>query len=250
MTDTTDDGFLGGRLRLLQPRQGYRAGVDPVLLAAAVTARSGERVLDAGCGVGTALFCLGHRVPGLELVGIERQEALSALARDNASRNGLSARIVTGDLVELPADLRAESFDHVITNPPFFDRTRGTRSDQPGKEAGRGEETPLADWIDACIRRLSPKGRLSLVQHPARLPDVLAAIGPRLGDMVIQPIAPRAGRAASFVIVTAVKGRKAPPRLAFPVILHDGATHERDGDDYAPAVRAVLREGAALPLGD
>ena len=250
MSDTTDDGFLGGRLRLLQPRQGYRAGVDPVLLAAAVTARGGESVLDAGCGVGTALFCLGHRVSGLDLVGIERQEALAALARENAARNGLAARIVTADLLELPADLRAQSFDHVITNPPFFDRTRGTRSDQPGKEAGRGEDVPLPEWIDACIRRLAPKGRLTLVQHPARLPDVLSAIGQRLGDMVIQPIAPRAGRAASLVIVTGAKGRKAPPRLAFPMVLHDGATHERDGDDYAPLARAVLREGAALPLGD
>ena len=60
----TEDAFLGGRLRLLQPAQGYRAGVDPVLLAASVPAMLGQRVLELGCGVGAALLCLGRRGTG------------------------------------------------------------------------------------------------------------------------------------------------------------------------------------------
>ncbi|MEO0916318.1 MAG: methyltransferase, partial [Pseudomonadota bacterium] len=62
MTATTDNAFLGGRLQVLQPAVGYRAGADPVLLAAAVDAGPGHSVLDVGCGVGTALLCLGTRV--------------------------------------------------------------------------------------------------------------------------------------------------------------------------------------------
>ena len=60
---TRDDAFLGGRLVLRQPARGYRAGADAVMLAAACSARAGERVLELGCGAGAALFCLGARVP-------------------------------------------------------------------------------------------------------------------------------------------------------------------------------------------
>ena len=98
---TRDDGFLGGRLVLRQPARGYRAGADAVMLAAACPAGAGQRVLELGCGAGVALFCLGARVPGLALAGLERQPALADLARHNAAATGIPARIVTGDLAEV-----------------------------------------------------------------------------------------------------------------------------------------------------
>ena len=66
----TDDAFLGGQLRLFQPAQGYRAGMDAVLLAAAVPAEAGQRVLDLGCGAGTAGLCLAKRVDAVALTGV------------------------------------------------------------------------------------------------------------------------------------------------------------------------------------
>ena len=117
---TRDDAFLGGRLVLRQPARGYRAGADAVMLAAACPAEQGQRVLELGCGAGVALFCLGARVPGLDLTGLERQPALAELARHNAAATGIAARIVAGDLAGMPPGLRAEAFDHVIANPPFF----------------------------------------------------------------------------------------------------------------------------------
>ncbi|MXQ09284.1 methyltransferase [Alphaproteobacteria bacterium GH1-50] len=250
MTDTTDDGFLGGRLRLLQPKAGYRAGVDPVLLAAAVPARAGESVLDIGCGVGAAMLCLGRRVPGLDLLGVERHERLAALALENARRNDIPAEIVVADLLNLPKDVRERSFDHVITNPPFFDRAKGSPAGREDKEAGRGETVPLSDWLDASLRRLGPRGRLSVIQHAGRLPDILTGLAARLGDITVLPICARQGRDASLVIVTGRKGSRAAARIAFPFVMHEGAAHLRDGDDYAPEARAVLREGAPLPLAD
>ena len=90
----TEDAFLGGRLRLLQPAKGYRAGVDPVLLAASVPAKAGQRVLELGCGVGAALLCLGRRVPGLSLTGVEIQPLYAYCARCNALGNDIEAQVV------------------------------------------------------------------------------------------------------------------------------------------------------------
>ena len=118
--ELTEDAFLDGRVRLLQPIAGYRAATDPVFLAAACPARAGERVLDLGSGAGAAAFCLAARVPGVRVEGLERQPAYAALSERNAARNGVDWRVWRGDVAAPPAELRQISFDHVITNPPFF----------------------------------------------------------------------------------------------------------------------------------
>src|SRR5438105_8987545 len=84
----TEDAFLGGRLRLRQPRAGHRAGHDAVLLAAATAARAGDRVVDFGAGVGAAGLALASRVAGIDLKLVEIDPGLARLARDNAAANG------------------------------------------------------------------------------------------------------------------------------------------------------------------
>lgn len=247
MSGLTRDLFLGGRLAVSQPEAGYRAGIDPVLLAAAVPASAGQSVLELGCGVGVASLCLAVRVPGLRLTGVERQPAYAELARHNAGANGVALDIVTGDIAALPAPLRAAGFDHVIANPPYYRRDRGTAALDAGREAALGEETPLATWLDTASRRLAPGGRLTLIQRAERLAEVLALCDTRLGSVEVLPLAPRVGRPAKLVLLRARKGGRAAFRLHFPIILHEGARHERDGDSYSPAVSAVLRQGAALP---
>ena len=120
MSDTTCDAFLGGRVQILQPRHGYRAATDPVFLAAACPAAAGDRVLELGCGVGVASLCLAARVPGLRLLGVERQGAYAALARANAAAAGVDFSVVEADLTRLPPEVRQQSFDHVLANPPYF----------------------------------------------------------------------------------------------------------------------------------
>ncbi|APX12277.1 tRNA1(Val) (adenine(37)-N6)-methyltransferase [Tateyamaria omphalii] len=240
--DLTHDAFLGGRLHLWQPRAGYRAGVDPVLLAASVPAKSGQAVLDLGCGVGTAALCLGARVPGLALVGVERQRDYAALA----ARNGLET--FAADLTDLPDAVRYRSFDHVLANPPFFDRDSGHVAADQGREAGRGAETPIAAWIDAAARRLRHKGYLHMIHRAERVPDLLAGAHGRLGSPEIWPLCPRVGKPAELVIFRARKDGRADFRLHFPIILHEGARHERDGESYTPEIQAILRAGAALHL--
>ncbi|WP_424977846.1 tRNA1(Val) (adenine(37)-N6)-methyltransferase [Leisingera sp. S232] len=252
MTAFTDNelscnGFLGGRVQLLQPHKGYRAGVDPVLLAAAVPAAPGHAVLELGCGAGQALLCLGGRVPGLSLAGVELQLPYADLARRNAAANDQKLEVVEADLSSLPSELKQRHFQHVIANPPYYKRGAHSQSEDAGRRRALGEETPLADWIAVAARRLAPKGYLHMIQRADRLPDMLAGCSGSLGSLEILPLCPRAGRAAELVILRARKGGKADFRLHAPLVLHEGHQHERDGDSYQPKIRAVLRDAAALP---
>lgn len=246
--DLTDDAFLGGQLTLAQPVSGYRAGVDPVFLAAAVPATAGQSVLELGCGAGAAVLCLGRRVAGLRLVGLERQAIYADLARHNARKNDITLTIHTGDLENMPAGLRQDRFDHVIMNPPYFRRDRGTSSPHAIREGALGEDTPLTAWVDHATRRLLPGGYLTLIQNAERLPEVLGAMDTRLGAAIVKPLCPRIGRAASLVIVQARKGARGAFRLAAPLVLHEGANHTADREHYTPGITAILRHGAALPL--
>lgn len=247
--DLTQDDFLGGQLVLTQPRTGYRAGVDPVFLASAVAAQAGQSALELGCGVGAASLCLGRRVPGLELHGIERQSDHAALARKNAEDNGISLTVHDGDLARMPETLRAQSFDHVIMNPPYFDRSRGSISPHDAREQAMGEETPLSVWLDQATRRLKPRGMLTMINATDRLPDILSSLDDRLGSVIVQPLSPRSGRAAKLLLLQARKGGRAAFRLAAPIVLHEGAAHTSDREHYTPAIRAILRDGAALSWG-
>ncbi|MGB3313482.1 MAG: methyltransferase [Albidovulum sp.] len=247
-TNLTCDGFLGGRLRIFQPLNGYRAAMDPVLLAAAVPARPGQSVLELGCGAGVASFCLGARIAGLMLSGLELQADYAALARRNADANGQSMTVFEGDLKAPPKDLRALSFDHVIANPPYFAAEGGTPAADAGRERAQREATPLAVWMDAALRRLRPGGYLTVIQAAERVPDLVRALDDRAGDLLLLPIAPRTGRPAGRVILQARKGARGAFRLMPPLVLHAGAAHLRDGDDLTQEARAILRDGAALNL--
>ncbi len=246
MIETTEDKFLGGALSLLQPRNGYRAGADPVLLASAVPARPGQSVLELGCGVGTALFCLMRRVCDLDAVGVERDAGLAELARANADKNAFTAQIVQSDLAALPSDIRERTFDHVFANPPFFDRAQGPRAGETTREGGRGEETPLSAWIDTAVRRLKPGGTLTLIQRTARLQGILKCMDGRLGGVRLVPLAARVGSDAENVIVTARKGGRGALTIQAPFVLHDGARHDGDRDSYSRGAKAILREGSSL----
>lgn len=246
-TEPVPNDFLGGRLRIWQPVSGYRAGADAVMLAASCPARPGQSVLELGCGAGVALYCLGTRVPGLELAGLELQPAYADLARRNGRENHIPAEIVTGDLGQMPQGLRERSFDHVIANPPYF--TDGTPAPDPARHRARHEATDFGTWIGAGLRRLKPGGRITLIQRAARLADILRRLEGAAGDIAILPVAARSGRDAGRVIVTARKGAKGPLRLLSPFIMHEKTAHIQDGEDLSRDARAVLRDGTAIDLG-
>lgn len=246
---TRRDGFLNGRLQLWQPRRGYRAGADAVMLGAACPARPGQAVLELGCGAGVASLCLAARVAGLRLTGLELQEDYTALARRNGAETGADFTVWTGDLAAPPAPLRAQSFDQVLMNPPYFGP--GTPAPDPGRATARHEATPLALWLETGLRRLTPGGGLTLIQRIERLPEALAGLQGRAGGIAILPIAARNGRAADRFLLHAIKGARRPLRLLPPFVLHAAPAHLGDGaEDSSPAARAVLRDGAAISFAD
>lgn len=244
--NTTSDAFLGGRLRIMQPQNGYRAATDPVFLAAACPAQPGAQVLDLGCGVGTAGLCLAARVPDLRIVGVERQADYANLARENARISGAALQVHEADLTDLPADLRQMSFDHVLANPPFFAAGDGTGARDPGREAANRAETPLPDWIATARARLKPRGWLTLIHLAERLPDCLSLLHGGFGAITVLPIQPRPGRPANRVVIRARKGSKTPFVLLPPFLVHVSNGHPGDRPDHTQAAEDVLRHGAPL----
>lgn len=237
------DAFLGGLLNLYQPLKGYRAGVDPVLLAASISAQAGQTVLELGCGVGAAILCLGARVPGLILTGVERDARYAALA----ARNGGDAlEVVTADITSLPLHLRQRQFDQVLVNPPYYDRRASVAADDSLREGALGEDVPLAVWVQIAARRLVPKGYAHFIHRAERLPDLIRALPNGMGSVEVLPVAPREGRAAELVILRTRKNGRAAFRLHPPCVMHRGSTHESDAKDYTSAINAVLRKGAPL----
>jgi tRNA1(Val) A37 N6-methylase TrmN6 len=243
--------LLGGRISVLQPEQGHRAGSDAVFLAASVPARASERVLDAGAGVGVAGLCILARVADLEVTAVEADGSLCALAASNAARNGVAARfrVIEAD-VAAPAEalkakgLMRESYDHVIANPPFH--VAGTVRSAP--DQGRAfahvmGDGALEDWVRFLATMAAPKGFLTLIHRPDSLTDLLKLLERRFGDIAVFPLFPKRGEPATRVILQGRKGSRAGLRL-----LPGLALHEPDGR-YTAKAEAVLRGGEGLELG-
>lgn len=251
--ETTLDGVLGGRLQMRQPKRGYRIAIDPILLAAAVPARAGERVIDAGCGVGTAGLALARRVDGLDLTGLELQDPLAVLATENAETNGLAGvlQIVGGDILSPPESLRAGTYDHVIANPPYMKAGEATPPpDQIAAKAVIEANATLEDWVAFAAQMLRPAGRATLIHRADRLPDLARTMARhRFGDIRIFPLWPNAAAArgepetdARRVIVAGVLGGSGPTQRLDGMVLHDA-----DGGFMAEA-EAVLRHAGPIVL--
>jgi len=250
--EVTEDAALGGKLRLRQPKGGHRVGHDAILLAAACPARTGERAVDLGAGVGAAGLALALRVDGTEVVLVEVDAGLARLAAENVQLNGLSARVSTVVLdVAAPArafaaaQLGPESVARVLMNPPFNDPARQRASpDDRRRLAHAGSGAALPVWIKTAARLLRPRGTLTMIWRADGLADALQALAPAFGAVAVLPVHPGEEKAAIRVLVRATKASRAPLALLPGFVLN-----ERSGRSTAQA-ESVLRDGAALPLSE
>jgi tRNA1(Val) A37 N6-methylase TrmN6 len=246
----TEDGFLGGRLKILQPEKGYRAGIDPVFLAASIPCKPGEPVFEAGIGTGVAALCLVERVPSVHVTGIELASRYAYLAEENARRNNLdrSIHIIHGDVKDaLRRDLahmpEQGSFAHAYANPPYFEHDKATPSPAALKATAHTfAPEDLELWVKVLFAMIIPSGTVTFIHRAESLGQLLAAMAGRFGDIRVAPLHPREGAAASRIIVQGVKGSKSPMQLLRGLVLH--GTNAK----FTAEAEAILRNGLAWQL--
>jgi tRNA1(Val) A37 N6-methylase TrmN6 len=242
--DQTRESFLlDGGVRLIQPKVGYRAGMDAALLAAAVGAKPGERALEAGCGPGAALLQAAKRAPDALFTGLERDPAAFQLARRNIALNALetSVEAVRGEVETRFSTLGLKPFDIAFANPPFFDDPSGLRGPHPAKRGAWLADGGLEAWTGFMLKAVRENGRILLIHRADRLADILALLSQGAGSFRIRPIQPFTDQPAKRVLVQAVKTGRAPLILLAPLVMH-----ERGGGKHTPEADAILRGEAAL----
>ncbi len=246
----SEDGFLDGRLRILQPEKGFRAGIDSVFLAAAIPCAAGETVYEAGIGTGVAALCLLARNPGIHLTGIEVAARYALLCEENAKRNGFSdnLRVIHADVKEaMRKDLASMpshgSFSHAFANPPYFEDGKVTPSPNLHKaQAHAFGPNDLELWVKVLHTMVTQRGTVTIVHRADSLGKLLQVMEDRFGDIRIAPLYAREGTAASRIIVQGVKGSKAPMQLLPGLVLHDQSSQ------FTPEAEAILRDGMAWRL--
>lgn len=242
--ELSEDHLLGGRVRLRQAVDGYRAGLDAVLLAASIPAMSSEHVLDLGCGAGAVSLCLLARVGDCHVTGVEIDHDMAQLAQDNAALNGWEARlrIVAGDISRRGL-LSDQTFDHIMANPPFHDRRRHRlpRLEQRAQALVEGE-AGVDKWFAVGLRRVKPGGSLTFILRADRLDEALAALVGLAGRITVLPVHSHASKPAIRVIVQAIKERRTPLSLLPGLVLVD------DKGEQSHAARDILANGARLSL--
>jgi len=246
----TEDAFLGGKLSVLQPEKGYRAGIDAVFLAATIPCASGESIYEAGIGTGVAALCALARNPGIHVTGIEVAARYAMLCEENAKRNGFggSLRVIHADIKEaLRKDLASMpshgSFNHAFANPPYFEDGKGTPSSNLLKaQAHAFGPHDLDLWLKVLHTMVTLRGTVTIVHRAETLGKLLNVMEERFGDIRIAPLYAREGTAASRVIVQGVKGSKAPMQLLPGLVLHD------QNSQFTPEAESILRDGMAWRL--
>jgi tRNA1(Val) A37 N6-methylase TrmN6 len=244
----TEDAFLGGQLRLRQPRSGHRAGHDAMLLAAAVGARAGDRVVDFGAGVGAAGLAVARRVAGLDLVLVEIDPDLADLARGNAVANAIAADVIVLNVASgadafAAVGLSPDSVDAVLMNPPFNDPARHRASPDKAREIAHvATAATLESWIHAARRILKSGGVLTLIWRADGIGEVLAALDRGFGSIAILPVHGEAAKPAIRILIRAVKGGKAPIRIEAGLMLNDESSMPNK------QVQDILAGKGVLPL--
>ena len=239
------DNFLGGKVRLAQTKDGYRAGQDAVLLAAAIPAKKGEHVLDLGAGTGVVGLCLARRCDGVTVTGVEIQEHFYRLGQKNIELNGLEGRVslINGSINDNLVGLIGQSFDHVFANPPYLDSLGALPPARDDKKIAYVRvDTTLADWVDTALVYAKPKGTVSFIYPADHADELIRHMYGHLGELVIFPLWPRAGVEAKRVIIQGRKGLAGGTTIAPGMCLH--GTNER----YSKEAEAVLREGQPILL--
>lgn len=238
-TDATLDILFDGRLRVRQPRSGYRFSIDAILLAHQARLTAADTVLDLGTGCGIVPLILCYRFPQISVWAVEIQTELSDLASRNIIENELQNRItiLNTDLRELQKSDLPDTFDWVVTNPPYRRANSGRLNPDQQRAVARHElSAKLEDVLSAASRRLTAGGRFVAIYTTERIPEMLAgmrAVG--IEPKVQRMVHTRAQFNAKRVLIEGIKGARSGITIPPPLIVH--------GSDrkYTPEVAAMFQ---------
>lgn len=237
--DETLDGLFQGRLRILQKSSGYRFSMDPVLLVYFAGRLRGKKVLDLGTGCGLIPMILASRGDVPEAFGLELQEDLVEMARRSVQLNGLGekVKILQGDFRRIKEIFPPQSFEQVLSNPPYHDPSEGRRSPKPDRALSRHEqEGSIEELVEAAKYVLRTKGRLWLTYSPSRLSRLLKAL--ERGGFAPKRLRFVHGRAelpARMCLLEAVQGGRGAMSVEPPLILY------RQGREYTRELQEVYQ---------
>jgi tRNA1(Val) A37 N6-methylase TrmN6 len=245
----SQDGFLGEKLRVRQPLDGFRSGHDAVLLAAASAPPEGGHIVELGSGSGVASLCFAARRTDAQITGLEIDPKMLALAQNNAEANDLGARVhfkladLNGPFNDM--HLVANSYDEVIANPPFYKLGNVPELETDVKaRALIGTEGTLDTWVKCAAALAKARGHVTFIHRADALAQLLTVMQKRLGDLHVLPVLPKPNKAATRVLVRGRRDARAPVTLLPPLVLQNS-----DGEP-SQAAESVLRHGAALAFGE
>ena len=235
----TRDTLFNGRLVCAQFRQGYRFSADAVLAAHFCRPGPNDHILDLGCGSGIIGLILAFRQPGVRITGLEVQGELARLAEENSRLNSLEARfsVIHGSLRDIGGLVAPETFDLVVSNPPFRKPGSGRQSPTDQRARARHEiDASLSEVVRAAAFAVKNRGRVVFVYPAARLMTLSAALrDARLEPKRLQPVygypdSPE----ASLVLVEAIKNGGEELQLLPPFY-----THAEQNGPYSEAMQAL-----------
>jgi tRNA1(Val) A37 N6-methylase TrmN6 len=236
MSDLQEIYVLNKRLKLLHTAEGFKTSIDSVLLAASCPTKSGQYILDLGCGVGGAGLSVLTRVEGIKLTGVEIQEDHVNLAVQNAQNNDFADQcdFIQADVAQYKSN---QAFDHVISNPPYLESGAHLRSPSNEKATAMGfDEANLKEWINIAYKRLKPDGTLAMIHRADHMDKIIQDLGERFGAVEIFPLWPKLGVPAKRVIIRAKKDRKTPATL------HAGLTLHQENGEYTDEANKVFKD--------
>ena len=238
-----DELWRGGP-RFKQTEQSFKLSTDSVLLAAFANGAKARRALDLGSGAGVLCVLLGWNNPNMEITGVELQAAFAALSRENMAENGLNnVSILNADLREHRSLFSAESFDLVVSNPPYFSENSGYSAPTDHRAAAREEKNcTLADICAATRFALRWGGTMAIVHRPERLSELFCAMSAAgIEPKRLRMVCHRAERAPSLVLVEGKRGGKPGLIIEPPLVLADESGADTD------EIQKIYRRGKYAP---
>lgn len=212
-------------LKIIQPEKGYRYSLDPFILADFVPLKPGERLIDLGTGNGIIPLLLAQRQKNLKIIGIEIEEELVFMARENVSLHGLeeTIEILKLDIKKVSEQLSPASFDLVVGNPPYWPVREGRINPDPGKAIARHEiALTLSEYLASAAYLIRVHGIISLIILPSRLGEVLNIMGrQQIAPSRLRFIHSYADSPAKLVLIEGIKAAACQIRIERPFIIYN-----------------------------